>query len=182
MKRRLWQVPISKIDKYGRRFSVERFSSMVNSGVPMANDLKPANASRWLLEQQMRAELEAEAWRLLREKVDGASSAPGTPALSAPLAPAGSFLTRILVRAALAVGCGYLAWLASVDSGMGEFEALLATGAGIAVSLALSVLEPGRRLVGFIAKTLAWIALTIAGFAGLWVLLHAAGPAGGLAP
>ncbi len=137
----------------------------------------------WLLEQQMRAELEAEAWRRLRESLappPEPSPAPPKPAPLLTTSPAasaidqgGSILLKALVRFALAAFGAYLAWIAGMDNGMGEFEVWLATGAGFLVTLSLSMLEPARRFVHMLAETMRWCLIVGAGFGALWLAMNA---------
>lgn len=145
---------------------------------------QPAFASNdWMLEQQMRAEMEAEAWRRLREQ----AAAP--PALSQPVtaepipAPfnphqAGSAALKALVRFALAAAGAYLAYLAGIDSRLGEFEIWLAIGATFVCVLAVSMLGPARGLVHALAETLRWALIAGLVVGGFWLAsrLGGAGP------
>src|SRR5690606_29871236 len=113
----------------------------------MSSSQRPALASdEWMLEQQVRAEMEAEAWRRLR--ADLAAIEPAPPAPQAPAAApaaeldhhrAGSAMLKAIVRFALAAFAAYLAYLAGVDSGLGEFEIWLAVGGSFMAALALSM-------------------------------------------
>ncbi|HYD86146.1 MAG TPA: hypothetical protein VEA80_01610 [Vitreimonas sp.] len=136
---------------------------------------RPAIASDdWMLEQQVRAEMEAEAWKRLRHEL----AAPAPVAVDEP-APdyhrSGSAILKALVRFALAAIGAYLAWIAAMDSRLGEFEVWLAVGAGFTLTLALSLLGPARGLVHALAETARWVILAGAGFAGLWLLLQGQG-------
>jgi hypothetical protein len=132
----------------------------------------------WMHEQQLRAELEAEAWRRLRHEL--ATPAPTAPQAIAP-APAtpefdhhksGSAILKALVRVGLAAFVSYLAYIASMDSGLGEFEAWLAIGSAFMVTLALSMFGIAREFVHMLAETMRWVIITGAGIAALWLATH----------
>lgn len=154
----------------------------------------------WLLQQQLRAEIEADSWRRLREILAAAASAPSpTPAAPvpsqaaapAPPAPApiqrrapdvdlsagGSAILKALVRFGLGVFGAYLAWIAAMDGGLGEFEIWLATGSGFLVFLAASMFDPFRQMVRVLAE---WLKIALFGSLALgfvWALLQfAPGP------
>ena len=104
---------------------------------------RPAFASDdWMLEQQLRAEIEAEAWRRLRQELAVPEPAPQAvgPAAQPDIHQSGSGVLKGLVRFMLAAFGGYLAFLAAVDSGLGEIEIWLAVGAAFLVTLSLSML------------------------------------------
>jgi hypothetical protein len=137
---------------------------------------RPAIASDdWMLEQQLRAEMEAEAWRRLRYEL-----APPAPVLTAPAnVPAevdhhhsGSTILKALVRFVLAAFVGYLAWLASVDSQLGEIEIWMAVGASFAVTLALSMFGFAREFVHFAAETMRWMLIAAAGVGATWLAFN----------
>ena len=142
----------------------------------------PAFASDdWMLAQQLRAELEADAWRRLREeRLEDFAVAPAPP----PERPArdstrlaliergGSAVLKALVRFAFAAACAYLAWLAAVDATLGEFETWLAAGAGFFSALSISMFEPVRRFVHAAAEALRWCLLLGAALGAAWLLLH----------
>lgn len=147
---------------------------------------RPAFASDdWILEQQMKAELEAEAWRRLR--ADLATAQPVLPpapapvvqaAPAAPKAPAfdahktGSAILKGLVRFAMATFGAYLCYLAGVDGGLGEFEIWLATGAGFLVTLALSMFGAFRQFVHFMAEAARWCLIFAVGLGAVWMMMH----------
>lgn len=136
----------------------------------------PAIASDdWMHEQQLRAQLEAEAWRRLRlELAQPALPAPPSPVEARPRSPhkSGSTLLKGLVRAGLGVIGGYLGYVSAMDSGLGAFEVWLAVPAGFVIALALSMFDPFRRIVHFLAETARWTLILTVGFGGLWLLLH----------
>ncbi len=128
----------------------------------------------WMLEQQMRAELEAEAWRRLREQVRPAPpplAAAPTNAMPAPLSPhrTGSAVLKALVRFAMGAAASYLAFIAALDSQLGEFEAWLAVGAAFIVTLALSMFSPLRGAVHALAETMRWMLVVALSFGALWM-------------
>lgn len=129
----------------------------------------------WMLEQQIRAEMEAEAWRRLREDM----AAP--PALPAPSEAdvvdhhcAGSVILKALVRFALAMFGAYLCWLAAVDAQIGEFEIWLATASGFAVTLALSMFGYARELVHVLAETARWVLIAALAVGAVWMIFQVA--------
>lgn len=128
---------------------------------------RPAFATDdWMLEQQLRAEVEAEGWRSLRARL-------ATPqALAAPQAEtgaadsldtdrhrSGSTILKALVRFLLAACAAYLAYLAGVDSHIGEVEIWLAVGTAFVVTLALSMFGGAREFVHMAAETMRWVLL-----------------------
>lgn len=140
---------------------------------------KPSFASRdWILEQQMRAEMEAEAWRRLRME----QALPPPLAAPAPVAPpetdyhrTGSTFLKAIVRFSLATFGAYLAWIAAVDSQLGEVEIWFAVSAGFLVTLSLSLLSPFRGLVYFLAETARWVIVVAVTLGVLWFLLQGQG-------
>ena len=153
----------------------------------MSTKRSPAFASDdWMFEQQVRAELEAEAWRRLREQL----SLP-PPQLALPPAPqpqpapaparerdphrTGSGVLKGIVRFAIAAFCAYLAWIAAADGGLGDFEVWIAVGTVFIATLALSALEPARKMVHFMAETTRWVLVFAFVFAVAWVLTHIPG-------
>lgn len=134
----------------------------------------------WLLQQQLRAEMEAEAWRRLRETLAEPAPAPPLapqPALQQPAQPisvhrAGSTILKALVRFGLGAFGAYLAWIAAMDGGLGEFEVWLATGSGFLVALSLSMLEPARQFVHFLAETLRYSIIAGVALGVVWMILH----------
>lgn len=139
---------------------------------------RPALASdAWMLEQQIRAEMEAQAWQRLREHV----AAP--PALPAPAseeaAPldrhrGGSAILKALVRFALAAFGAYLGWLAAIDARLGEFEIWLAAGAGFLIMLSLSMFGVAREFVHMLAETARWAIICGVALGATWMLFQMA--------
>jgi hypothetical protein len=130
----------------------------------------PAFASDdWMFEQQVRAELEAEAWRRLRtqlaEPPQAAPPPPPLPTAAATSKPyrvrdphrTGSAVLKGLVRFVFAAFAAYLIYIAGVDSQLGEFEVWLATATAFVVVLALSAFEPLRGAVHAMAETARWV-------------------------
>ena len=128
----------------------------------------------WMHEQQLRAELEAEAWRRLRQElaVPQAPPAPQPATVEPDPHTSGSLILKALVRFALGTFGGYLAYLAAVDSGLGGFEVWFATLSGFVVTLALSMLGPARRFVHVLAETTRWALILAAGIGGAWLAFH----------
>lgn len=138
----------------------------------------------WILAQQMRAELEAEAWRQLRHQRRALPPpAPPAPPPSQPpilIAPprhdpietSGSIVFKALVRFIMATCGAYLAWLSAVDSRAGEFEVWLSTLAGFAVTLSLTMFTPLRGVVHVLAETMRWVIVVALGIAVLWLVTH----------
>ncbi|MEZ5956315.1 MAG: hypothetical protein R3C27_03775 [Hyphomonadaceae bacterium] len=142
---------------------------------------RPAFASDdWMLEQQLRAELEAEAWRRLRSEL---AVVQPLPAPSSPAAivteidhhNAGSAILKALVRFMLAAFAAYLVWLAGVDGRLGAFEIWLATGSAFTVALALSMFGFARNFVHLAAETVRWTLLLGLGFGVTWLAFSWAG-------
>jgi hypothetical protein len=136
---------------------------------------RPAIASDdWMLEQQLRAEMEAEAWRRLRYEL----AIPEPAAIAAPSATnedhhsSGSAILKGLVRFMLGAFAAYLAYLAGVDSQLGEFEVWLAVGSVFAITLALSMFGAARDFVHMLAETMRWIIITGAGVGALWLAFN----------
>jgi hypothetical protein len=138
---------------------------------------RPAFASQdWMLEQQLRAEMEAEAWRRLREL----STAPELPADvtvstvhdEPDYHRSGSIILKALVRFALAACGGYLAWIAALDARLGEFEIWLSVGGAFVVTLALSLIGPARGFVHLLAETMRWGLIICAALGALWLLVQ----------
>ena len=138
------------------------------------NARRPAVASdAWMLEQQVRAEMEAEAWRRLRQEL--AVPEPPAPAEAAnepDYHRSGSTVLKALVRFALGAFGGYLAWIAAMDSRLGEFEVWLAVGASFIVTLALSLLSPLRGFVHALAETLRWGLVAAFGLGAVWLAMN----------
>ncbi len=142
----------------------------------------PFASDDWMFEQQVRAELEAEAWRRLRAELAGppepAPPAPPVPTVAATQPRArdphrtGSAALKGLVRFVIAAFGAYLTYIAGADSQLGNFEVWLATGTAFVVVLAISAFEPLRGAVHAMAETTRWV--LIVGFVlGLaWVFTH----------
>lgn len=144
----------------------------------MTGPARPLIASDdWMHEQQLRAELEAEAWRRLRMEL-AEPPAPAPPPQPEPATAqidphsTGSTLLKALVRFALGSFGGYLAYLAAVDGGLGGFEVWFATASGFVVTLALSMLGPARRFVHVLAETMRWTIIAAIGVGGAWLAFH----------
>lgn len=141
---------------------------------------RPAFASDdWMLEQQLRAEMEAEAWRRLRSELAVAHPLPAPEPVAAPAEVdhhnTGSTILKALVRFMLASFAAYLAWLAGVDARLGEFDVWMATGSTFAVVLALSMFGAARGFVHAAAETVRWMLLIGLGFGATWLAFNWAG-------
>lgn len=138
----------------------------------------PLASDEWMAEQQLRAELEAEAWRRMRAE----RLLPPPPA-AIPVPPpevrdpslGGSLILKALVRFALGAAMAYLAYVAALDSQLGAFEAWLAAGAAFLVTLSLSMFAPFRRMIHAIAETARWAIIVGLALAALWYALNQGG-------
>lgn len=146
-----------------------------------ASRSRPALASDdWMLEQQVRAEMEAEAWRRLRADLAAPVPEPIAPPPTAAVAPpldyhsASSTILKALVRFMLAAFGSYLCWLAAIDSQLGAFEVWLAAGAGFVITLALSMFGFARDFVHFLAETARWIIIAALALGALWMMFQMA--------
>ena len=134
----------------------------------------------WMLEQQLRAEMEAEAWRRLRE-LSHLPKLPQDLVLSslAPAAPdyhnTGSIVLKALVRFMLAACGAYVAWIAASDSRLGDFEILLTLCAAFMVTLSLTLFGPARGLVHVLSEMMRWMLIIGAALGGMWWLAQAQG-------
>lgn len=136
------------------------------------SDARRSESDTWLLQQQTRAELEADAWRQIRV-LRTLPIAPGPATRPAnDYHHSGSTLLKAIVRSALGVFGAYLGWIAAMDSRLGEFEIWLSVGAGFIIMLALSLIGPARHLVHMMAETTRWAIITGVGLAALWFLLN----------
>jgi hypothetical protein len=127
----------------------------------------------WMFEQQVRAELEAEAWRRLREQSrQNAPPPPAPPPAVQNPHRTGSIVFKALVRFAMSAAASYLAFIAALDSQLGEFEAWLAVGAAFIVTLALSMFRPLRGAVHAMAETMRWVLVLAVGVGGLWMFFQ----------
>ena len=140
---------------------------------------KPAFATDdWMQEQQLRAEVEAEGWRSLRQKLAMPQAppppqpAPATPALIVDHHRTGSTILKALVRFLLAGFAAYLAYLAAVDSRLGEFEIWLAVGSSFVVALALSMFGGAREFVHMAAETMRWMLLVGVGLGATYLAFN----------
>ncbi|MGD9815941.1 MAG: hypothetical protein AB7Q23_14955 [Hyphomonadaceae bacterium] len=143
----------------------------------MAGARRPGFATDdWMLEQQVRAEMEAEAWRRMREQATAPPAPAGTetPAAIPDRHRGGSAILKALVRFALAAAMAYLAYLAAVDSQLGEFEVWLAIGATFLVTLSLSMLGAAREFVHLLAEIARWAILIGAALGAAWFFMHMA--------
>ncbi|MBY0564808.1 MAG: hypothetical protein K2P58_11550 [Hyphomonadaceae bacterium] len=150
----------------------------------MAEGPRPAAfaSDDWMLERQLRAELEAEAWRRLRAELAAGSPAPAAPAAPAEVKPrfdfhaAGSAVLKAVIRFWLAAAGSYLAWLCAVDARLGEFETWLALAAGFVGTLSLSLLPGARGFVLMLAEGLRWVIVGAALVGVAWLLLQSQSP------
>jgi hypothetical protein len=141
---------------------------------------RPAFATDdWMQEQQLRAEVEAEGWRSLRQRLARSEPALPPPVAVASSAPieidhhrTGSTILKALVRFLLASFAAYLAWLAGVDARMGEFDIWMATGSAFAIVLALSMFGAARGFVHAAAETMRWMLLIGVGFGATWLAFN----------
>jgi hypothetical protein len=130
----------------------------------------------WMLEQQVRAELEAAAWRRMRQELalpaPAAAAAPPAPSQTASPPenpPRGSVILKALVRFVMGASAGYVAFIAALDSQLGEFEAWLALSASFIVTLALSMFGPMRRLVHVLAEAARWGLIGATAIGAVWI-------------
>lgn len=150
----------------------------------------PFASDAWMFEQQARAELEAEAWRRLRQQLattpdfgtlppaPAVTPAPAAPAAARPRRPSfdphrtGSAALKGLVRFAMAAIGAYLAYVAGMDSQLGNFEVWLATGSAFVVVLALSAFQPLRGAVHAMAETARWVLIAGLVIGLAWMFTH----------
>jgi len=141
----------------------------------MAGARRPGFATDdWMLEQQVRAEMEAEAWRRMREQAALPAAPAGGPATAPDRHRSGSAILKALVRFALAAAMAYLAYVAAVDSRLGEFEVWLAIAATFLVTLSLSMLGAAREFVHLLAEIARWAILIGAALGAAWFFMHMA--------
>lgn len=150
-------------------------------------------SDEWMLEQQVRAEVEAEGWRRLRADLSTPPPAPAPASIAAPAqirAPqlveggeryhrSGSAVLKGLVRFAIGVFGAYLSYIAAMDAGAGEFEVWLWVGSGFVVALALTAFGPGRAFVHFMAETARWVLILTLCVSAVWAVVQASAQAGG---
>ncbi|MBI3439629.1 MAG: hypothetical protein HY054_13470 [Proteobacteria bacterium] len=146
----------------------------------------PFASDAWMFEQQARAELEAEAWRRLRQQLSTTPDfgtlpppvATPAPAPARPAPPAfdahrtGSAALKGLVRFAMAATGAYLAYVAGMDGQLGNFEVWLATGSAFVVVLALSAFQPLRGAVHAMAEAARWVLIVSLVIGLAWVFTH----------
>ena len=137
----------------------------------------PLASDEWMAEQQLRAELEAEAWRRMREERLRPPEPPALPAPPPVRDPSlgGSIILKALVRFALGAAMSYIAYIAALDAQLGAFEAWLAVGAAFLVTLSLSLLAPFRRMVHALAETARWALIVGLALGALWFALNQGG-------
>ena len=146
---------------------------------------RPAFASQdWMLEQQLRAEMEAEAWRRLRELSAGGAIPPDAimTATHDPRHDAGhdyhntgSILLKAVVRFALASLAAYVGWIAAVDAQLAAFDVWLSVFGVFVAALAVTLVGPARGLVHMLAETIRWVLIIAAALGGLWLLVQGLG-------
>ena len=143
---------------------------------------RPTFASQdWMLEQQLRAEMEAEAWRRLREISAVPAFPPEAVVTTIPgdsrpdYHGTGSTVLKALVRFALAAFAAYLGWIAAVDSQLGEFEVWLAVLGAFIVVLSLTLVGPARGLVHMLAEIVRWVLIVALALGALWLLVQGQG-------
>lgn len=143
----------------------------------MAARGRPVFASDdWMLEQQLRAEMEAEAWRRLRSEMAVPQALPAAEPTQNQAEidhhSAGSSILKALVRFMLASFAAYLAWLAGVDARLGEFDVWMVTGSAFAITLALTMFGAARGFVHAAAETVRWILLVGIGFGATYLAFN----------
>jgi hypothetical protein len=145
----------------------------------------PFASDDWMFEQQARAELEAEAWRRLRQQLSAPPELAPLPRAPLPTVAAtrparrtfdphhtGSAALKGLVRFIIAAIGAYLTYVAGMDSQLGNFEVWLATGTAFVVVLALSAFEPLRGAVHAMAETARWVLIVGLVIGLAWVFTH----------
>lgn len=147
----------------------------------MNDPKRPQIASdAWMLEQQTRAEFEAEGWRQLRAEVarqEAAVQRQQVRAYQAQVRDQGeivshSAILKGLVRFMFGALGGYVAWIAGMTSGSGELEGWMWVGMGFVVTLALTAFGAGRHLVHAIAEGARWMILVGLGVGVLWIVVQ----------
>lgn len=141
----------------------------------MAAPRRGVPTSAWMLDQQMRAEMEADAWRRLRFEVAAQEALALQAAATTETEQVhrgGSTTFKAIVRFMMGTFAAYLAYLAGVDSGLGEFEIWLAVGAGFVAMLALTAFGPFRSFVYLMSETARWAVILALIFGALWFVLN----------
>lgn len=151
----------------------------------MTDQRRPPIASdAWMLEQQTRAEFEAEGWRQLRAEVARAEAEAARQHARAYQQQARlddgeivshSAILKGLVRFLFGALGAYVAWIAVMDSGGGSFEAWMWVGMGFVITLALTAFGPGRQLVHVIAEGFRWTILLGLCVGLVWVMVQMQG-------
>ncbi len=127
---------------------------------------RPAFATDdWMLEQQTRAQNDADAWRELREE----PLKPAAPLERGARHGGGSTTLKALVRFGLATFGAHLAWLAAVAFDLRGFEVWLAIVAGFFVTLSLSMFGYARNFVQVLAEAARWMIVSAVALSGLWL-------------
>lgn len=151
----------------------------------MSDPKRPPIASdAWMLEQQTRAEFEAEGWRQLRAEVARAEAEAARQQartyqqraqIDSGEIVSNSIILKGLVRFLFGALGGYVAWIAVLDSGGGAFEAWMWVGLGFVIALALTAFGPGRQLVHVIAEGFRWTILLGLCVGLVWVMVQMQG-------
>lgn len=137
---------------------------------------QPFASDAWMRAQQLRAELEAEEWRLLREETARAEAAL-SQAMVAPRAEptrGGSIILKGLVRFLLGVLGAYVGYIAAITSGGGDIDAWIGVVSGFVIALALTAFGAGRDFVHAVSETARWIILLACGVGATWLIVQIA--------
>lgn len=135
-----------------------------------ARDDRPAFGSDdWMLEQQIRSEKEAKAWRLLRQDLRATPLAAGGAGAPIDYNHTGSAALKALVRFGLATFGAHVAWLVAVASQLGQFEIWLAMASGFVITLALSMFGSARGLVHLLAQAAGWMIVAAVALSSVWL-------------
>lgn len=123
----------------------------------------------WMLEQQVRSEKDAKAWRLLRQDLRAAPLAAAHANASIDHNRSGSATLKALVRFGLATFGAHFASLVAVASQLGQFEIWLAMAAGFVITLALSMFGYARGFVQLLAQAAGWMIMSAVAMSGVWL-------------
>ena len=134
-----------------------------------SNDQPAFGSDNWMLEQQIRSEKEAKAWRLLREDLRATPLAAGRANPLIDYDHTGSATLKALVRFGLATFGAHLAWLMAVVTQVGQFELWLAMAAGFVITLALSMFGAARGFVHLLAQAAGWMIVAAVALSGGWL-------------